>query len=99
MARISQNIGTNTIISTEGPCTINIHRHVIGPVLYAGCMPQFLANSSLGLIYVFSVQTVFICLNLIDLSKKNTFFYLKLNFRPKNGLLEIAACNLEGPFI
>ena len=63
-------------------------------------MPQFLANSFLGLNFFFSVQVMYIYLNLIDLIKKNTFFfYLKLNLRPKNGLLEIAACNLEGPLI
>ena len=38
------------------------------------CMPQFLANSFLGLNYISSVQTMYIYLNLIDLSKKNTFF-------------------------
>ena len=55
----------------------------------------------LELLFSFSVQSMYIYLNLIDLSKKNTylFFYLKLNFRAKNGLLEIVACNLEGPFI
>ena len=31
--------------------------------------------------------------------KEYFIFYSKLNFRPKNGLLEIAACNLEGPLI
>ena len=32
-------------------------------------------------------------------SKKVHFVYSKLNLRPKNCLLEIQACNLEGPFI
>ena len=42
----------------------------------------------------------YICLNLIDLSKKKVHFvYSKLNLRPKNCLLEIGASNLEGPFI
>ena len=74
---------------------LEVRFYMNGP---SNCMPQFLANSFLGLNYIFSVQTMYIYLNLIDLSKKNTFFYLKLNFRPKNSLLEIAACNLEGPF-
>ena len=61
-------------------------------------MPRFLANSFLGLNYVFSIQVWYICLNLIDFSKKK-FVYSKLNLRPKTCLLEICAANLEGPFI
>ena len=53
-------------------------------------MPRFLANSFLGLNYVFSVQVWYICLDLIDLSKKKVqFVHSKLNSRPKNCLLEI----------
>ena len=36
-------------------------------------MPQFLANSFLGLNYFFSVQAKYIYLNLIDLSKKSIY--------------------------
>ena len=59
---------------------------------------RFLANSFLGLNYVFSVQVWYICSNLIDLSKIH-FIYSKVNLRPKNCLLEIRASNLEGPLI
>ena len=63
-------------------------------------MPRFLANSFLALNYVFSVQVRYICLNLIDLSKKKVHFdYSKQNLRPKKRLLEIGASNLEGPLL
>ena len=62
-------------------------------------MPRFLANSFLGLNYVFSVQVWYICLNLIDLSKKVHFVYSKQNLRPKNSLQVIGASNLEGPLL
>ena len=53
-------------------------------------MPRFLANSFLALNYVFNVQVWYICLHLIDLSKKIVHFvYSKLNLRPKNCFLEI----------
>ena len=43
-------------------------------------MPRLLVNSFLELDYVFSVHTRYICLNLIDLSKKKVHFvYSKLN--------------------
>ena len=41
-------------------------------------MPRFLALN-----YVFSLQVWYICLNLIDLSKKVHFVYPKLNLRQK----------------
>ena len=47
------------------------------------CMPRFLANSFLGLSYVCSVQAWYICLNLIDLSKKSTFCLFKTEFKAK----------------
>ena len=53
----------------------------------------------LGFNYVFSVQFWYICLNLIDLSKKSTFCLFKTEFKAKNCLLEIGAANFEGPFI
>ena len=47
-------------------------------------MPRFLANSLLGLNYVFSVQVWYICLKLIDLSqKKSTFCLFKPDFKAK----------------
>ena len=46
-------------------------------------MPRFLANSFLGLNYVFSVQAWYICLNLIDLSNKSTFCLFKTEFKAK----------------
>ena len=46
-------------------------------------MPRFLANSFLGLDHVFSVQAWYICLNLIDLSKKSTFCSFKTEFKAK----------------
>ena len=46
-------------------------------------MPRFLANSFLGLNYVFSVQVWYICLNLIDLSKKSTFCLFKTEIKTK----------------
>ena len=48
-------------------------------------MPRFLVNSFLGLHYGFSVQAwyIIICLNLIDLSKKNTFCLFKTEFKAK----------------
>ena len=46
-------------------------------------MPRFLANSFLALNYVFSVQMWYICLNLIDLSKKRTFCLFKTEFKAK----------------
>ena len=50
-----------------------------------------------GLQLCFSVQVLYICLNLIDLSKiKVHFVYSKLTLRPKKFLLEISAANLEG---
>ena len=62
-------------------------------------MPRFLENSFLCLDYVFSVQVLYICLNLIDLSKKVHFVYSKQNVRPKNCFLEIGASNLKGPLL
>ena len=44
---------------------------------------RFLANRYLGLNYVFSVQVWFICLNVIDLSKKSTFCLFKAEFKAK----------------
>ena len=46
-------------------------------------MPRFLANSFLALNYVFSVQVWYICLNLIDLSKKKTFCFFKTDIKAK----------------
>ena len=46
-------------------------------------MPQFLANSFLGLNYISSVQTMYIYLNLIDLSKKNIFYLFKTEIKAK----------------
>ena len=46
-------------------------------------MPRFLANSFLGLNYVFSVQVWYICLDLIDLSRKSTFCLFKNEFKAK----------------
>ena len=46
-------------------------------------MPRFLANSFLGLNFVVSVQAWYICLNLIDLSKKSTFCLFKTEFKAK----------------
>ena len=48
------------------------------------CMPRFLANSFLGLDYVFRVQVWYNYLNLIDLSKKkSTFCLFKTEFKAK----------------
>ena len=58
-----------------------------------------LANIFLVFNYVFTVQVWYICLNLIDLSKKSTFCLFKTKFMAKNCLLEIGAANLKGPFI
>ena len=50
-------------------------------------MPRFIANSFLGLNYVFSVQAGYICFNLIVLSKnKNTICLLKTEFKAKKTL-------------
>ena len=40
-------------------------------------MPRYLANSFLALNYVFSVQVWYICLNLIDLSKKKYILFIQ----------------------
>ena len=40
-------------------------------------MPRFLENSFLALDYVFSVQMWYICLNLIDLSKKKYILFIQ----------------------
>ena len=40
-------------------------------------MPQFLESSFLGLDYIFSVQVQYICLNLIDLSKKKDILFIQ----------------------
>ena len=54
----------------------------------------------LGLNYVFSVQVWYICLNLIDLSKKSTFCSFKTEYKAKKLFAKkIGASNLEGPFI
>ena len=39
------------------------------------------------------------CSNQLNLSKYTLNEHYKSNLSPKNCLLEIAACNLEGPFI
>ena len=46
-------------------------------------MPRFLADSFLDLDYVFRVQVWYICLNLIDLSKKSIFCLFKTEFKAK----------------
>ena len=46
-------------------------------------MPRFLANSFLGLNYVFSVQVWYICLNLIDLRKISTFCLFNTEVKAK----------------
>jgi hypothetical protein len=46
-------------------------------------MPRFLANSFLGLSYIFKVQAWYICLNLIDMSKKGAFCVFKTEFKAK----------------
>ena len=48
------------------------------------CMPRFLANSFLGLNYIYIIQDWYICLNLIDLSKKSTFCLFKTEFKLTN---------------
>ena len=47
-------------------------------------MPWFIANSFLGLNYVFSVQAGYICFNLIVLN--NTICLLKTEFKAKKTL-------------
>ena len=46
-------------------------------------MPRFLANGFLGFNSVFNVQVWYICLKLIDLSKKSTFCLFKTEFKAK----------------
>ena len=54
----------------------------------------------LGFNYVFSVQVWYICLNLIDLSKKSTFCLFKTEFKAKKLFARLGgAANLERPFI
>ena len=57
-----------------------------GVILYESWLHQFLANSFLGLQLYFRVHVwyTYICLDLIDLSKKSAFCLFKTEFKAKN---------------